>query len=134
MYANLLLEEEKMVFLKLLTYLSKIDNDISDNEVNFIKKIAIDIGVNIEDKFFNSEVKNLEELLSCFKSNQSKHILLTELINLALSDDNYSSEERKGVLEISKLLNVSDNKFSELENWIIEGNNWVSKGSRVVLN
>jgi len=133
MYANLLLDEEKITFLKILTYLSKIDNDISENEVAFIKKISEDIGMTINNNFFDLEIQGLKELLSHFKSVQSKHILLTELINLAFVDENYSSDERKGISEISKLLDVSDNKLSEIENWIVDGNNWLSKGSKLIL-
>ncbi|WP_321328445.1 hypothetical protein [uncultured Ilyobacter sp.] len=133
MYANLLLDEEKVVFLKLLTYLSKIDKNISENEVVFIERIAQDIGVVIDKNFFDLEVQDLKELLSSFKNEQSKNILLTELINLAFSDDNYSHDERKGILEISRLLDVSESKLSEIENWIIEGNTWLYKGSKLIL-
>ncbi|WP_163468189.1 hypothetical protein [Fusobacterium sp. IOR10] len=134
MFTNLLLEEEKSVFLKLLVYLSKIDNELSTNEVNFIKKAGHDIGIEVDNNIFDLKVGKLEDLLFQFKSKRSKKILLIELINIALADNNYSVEERGGILEISRILEISKNEVINIENWVVEGNKWISKGSKIILD
>lgn len=130
MFANLLVDEEKESYIKLLMFLSKVDDQLNDEEIDFIKKTAQEI--NYEGSLdFNEEIK-IEEVLAGIKNSISRNVVILELVNLAFADKDYTNSEREGIRNIAVLMGVSEQRLSEIEQWVSEGVQWANKGLEIV--
>lgn len=74
----------------------------------------------------------IEDLINNIASGISKNIVIMELINVALADNNYQESERAGVMSIARLMNVTEEKVEEIENWIQEGKTWANQGLNII--
>ncbi|DAB33683.1 MAG: hypothetical protein PWQ42_356 [Sulfurospirillum sp.] len=104
---------EKFAFLRLAQFLAKIDGLYSEKEKDLIDEYCFEMGIdNLE-----FENDNLEEILQEFKSNQSKKIVLLELMILAHVDDAFNEEEYQIIKKIKEIFKISKKEFSHYSSW-----------------
>ena len=128
MFTELLSVEEKMALLKLITGIAKADGEITKEEADFLSVYASEIGVSVDlDSDFS-----IEDTCALLCSYKAKIITMQEIIKMALVDGNYDEQERNGALIISQTLGIPLEKFLEIENWVIEGHNWVARGEKLL--
>lgn len=132
MFAKMLLDDEKECFIKLLIYLSNVDGKAGHEEIQFVKNIGYEIGVDSAGLWDSVDAATIEDLVSNISSPLSKNIVVMELINIAAADGNYLEKERAGILSIANLMNVPVEKVVEIEKWVQEGKIWASQGFSII--
>jgi uncharacterized tellurite resistance protein B-like protein len=134
MFANVLLDTEKDAFIKLLLYLSRIDGELSEEEITAIQQICLELDLDFSHVFEGKEhiVLNLKEILQQITSPLSKRVVILELVKLAHADKIYTETEHKGIQYIANILGVSEEKIVEIEEWVQEGVVWVNNGVKLI--
>ncbi len=107
MFLNRLKKKEKKAFLELAHHVARSDGDFSDDEKNIIEKYCMEM--QIENLAFNDKKFDIYDTLSKFKSQNSKKIVVLELMALIYSDD-YLHEGERVVLE--KILEEFDLSYN----------------------
>ncbi len=107
--------EEKVSFLKLAHYLARIDGDFARNEIETIKIYCMEMDIeNIE---FEEGNFSLEKCLETFKSEESRKIVLMELMALVYSDDNFDKKEKQIIKTIGDKFGFDNNTIFIYEQW-----------------
>jgi len=107
MFLNRLKKKEKKAFLVLAHHIARSDSDFSDDEKSIIEKYRMEM--QIDNIAFDDTKFDIYETLSKFKSDNSKKIVVLELMALIYSDD-YLHEGERVVLE--KILEEFDLSYN----------------------
>lgn len=110
MFLNRLEEIEKIAFLELAHHIARSDNDFSDYQKSIINAYCNEL--QIDDIKYNSDNFCLESTLNKILNEQSKKIILLEIMALIYSDNILHEEEKK-------ILDVMVDKF-ELNTVIVD--------------
>lgn len=117
--------EEKVAYVKALLYVASLDEKIDDSEKEAINTIGklYDIPEEYYSDIWNSINKNsnIKKILEPIVKRNLKLMLINDLISLCYADGEYSDKEKKGVRNISLLLDVEKSKVDEFES-IMEEN------------
>lgn len=128
MFVDQLMETEKRALMSLLIDISKADGDLAEQEINFLSAYSTENGIALNLEQYIS----LPDACDLIKSNKGKIIVIQEIVKLAIVDGHYDEAERKGALAIAEMLGVQLAKFQEVENWVLDGKQWVSKGLHMI--
>lgn len=136
MFANVLLDTEKEAFIKLLLYLSRIDGEISQEELSNIQQCCLELEVDLSHIFHGESqiMLQLDEILQQITHPISKRAVLLELVNFAHADKTYAAAEQQGIRSIAAALGVSEIKVHEIEQWVQEGITWADRGLKIINN
>ncbi|WP_052353855.1 hypothetical protein [Neobacillus jeddahensis] len=106
--------EEKQAFLELATLVARIDGNLSIFENSILNRYQREM------KLENYNIKGLgiEEILSMFKNERSKYIVLAELFQLIYSDGVFHEHESKSVHLIKTHFGFDANEFGSFKDWI----------------
>lgn len=124
-------DEEKIVFLRVLVALAKIDDNFDNDERNFIKDLAIIFGIG---KAKTEEVLaplSDEELIreaSKIKNRQAALQLVKEACLLANSDGDLSEREIILIGKIGQAMGVELEKIEQISQWVIDRIVWLEQG------
>lgn len=118
-------EKEKLAYLKALLYIATIDEDFDSEEEEHVINIGNIYGISKDSineliSSIENRKESLEDILSEIKERKSKLSLLYELIYLCYVDGNYSDKEKLGIKNITKTLNIEDEKIEEIESLVKE--------------
>ena len=129
MFVNILSSEEKKVLFQLLLAIAKADGSLPKEEIDYLSAYAAEYSIDFD---LNME-PDLEQACSQLRSFKSKVVAIQEIVKIALVDGHYDDAEKKGALMIANLLQLSTEKFEEIESWVIEGQKWVLKGEEMLI-
>lgn len=124
-------DEEKIVFLRVLVALAKIDDNFDNDERNFIKDLAVIFGIG---KAKTEEVLaplSDEELIreaSKIKNRQAALQLVKEACLLANSDGDLSEREIILIGKIGQAMGVELEKIEQISQWVIDRIVWLEQG------
>jgi uncharacterized tellurite resistance protein B-like protein len=106
--------EEKMAFLELAALISEIDGQLSIYEQPILNRYEKEMGVE------DYDIKGLaiDDILKYFKTERSKNIVLTEILQLIFSDGVFHDQERESVRLIKKHFGFDSSEFSDFKDWI----------------
>lgn len=118
-------EKEKIAYLKALVYIATIDEEISEDEKEYLLKISNVYGLNQKQtenliKAVINREEDLEDILSQILDRKTKLMLIYELIALCYADGKYSGAERVGIKNIAKILNIENEKIDVIEGLLNE--------------
>lgn len=116
--------EEKGAYLGAIASLATADHAASDEEVEFLERLADAAGVTPAQK--SSVVKaateisgaELEQCLKILENSDLRFSLLTDLISFAKSDNSYSDEEKAIIKKMAARLKVNDEQFTLLDEFV----------------
>jgi uncharacterized tellurite resistance protein B-like protein len=117
-------EHEKAAYLGALAGLSTADREASDEEVEHLREIARAAGLSEEDEQKILEAakdisgNDLKKSLDILKGSDLRYSLITDLIALAKADESYTEDERQNIERVAKYLNVDQNQFSVLDQFV----------------
>ena len=117
-------EHEKAAYLGALAGLSTADREASDEEVEHLREIARAAGLSGEDEQKILEAakdtsgNDLKKSLDVLKGSDLRYSLITDLIALAKADESYTEDERQNIERVAKYLNVDQNQFSVLDQFV----------------
>lgn len=120
---------EKHAMLKLVGYLAASDEDISLAERAFVRELAEELEISADDGVFEQlDAQNLANLCAAFTRESARRIVLVELINLALSDDIYFTEESATIEAIARLMGIESQVLEAIDDWVRRGDQWQAEG------
>lgn len=108
--------EEKEAFLELASLIASIDGKLSIYESSIIEKYQKEM------RLENYAIKGLvlEDILKRFKSERSKNIVLTEILQLIFSDGVFQEQERESVRLIKTYFGFDPNEYGSFKEWIMK--------------
>jgi len=106
--------EEKTAFLELAVLIASIDGNLSIFETTILNKYQKEL--ELED--YVPTGMAVEEILKTFKSERSKNIVLTELLQLIYSDGVLQDQENEIVGLIKEHFGFDPDEFGSFKDWI----------------
>ena len=122
-------DQQKTIFLKTLLFASKVDGDVDNNEVQYIKKMSVKYKVNDIKKIFEpiSEGGLLVEL-RCLTERTWALELVKELFRLGHEDGDLGDEEVLFIGRVGRALGVENEKIEQISSWVIDYLIWKEQG------
>jgi hypothetical protein len=108
--------KEKFSFLQLAHYLARIDNKYGPREEEIILEYCTEMGIENLDAF-DSVNFSLEGILKDFKSEQSKRIVILELMILIHIDYTFHWNEQKLMEKISDSFGINLEDVNDYSQW-----------------
>lgn len=124
-------EDEKVVFLKALTRLAKIDGHLDESEKEFIKEIAVVFKVPASRHDDIMKVKDDNEVVDAVKLIQDRKKaleLVKEMCLLANSDSDLSDNETLLIGRVGQAMGVELEKIQQISQWVIDRIIWIEEG------
>ncbi len=106
---------EKFAFLHLAHFLARIDGYFSQSEQEIIHEYCVEMG--IDDIFFDPSEFDLHKTLQQFKSFQSQHIVMMELMLLIYSDSEFNEKEHQMITEIANFFGIDKALLERFAKW-----------------
>lgn len=124
-------KEEKTAFIALLCMLSAIDGTIRNEEIDYIKELAEQMGTDIKQSYFTYPRELGVCKASLIKDRRLALELLKNMFALAYTDNLFSDSEGHFICEISDALNIEPQKVSEISSWIIDRIIWLEQAALI---
>ncbi len=120
---------EQRVLMELLVYMARADGQVADAEREVLHQYADLVRVDFDE--IDGDLSP-EELVPHFTSPESRVIVLAELFRLSHLDGLFSDGEQSAILEIASLMGVPMMLLREIEQWVVEGLQWVWRGEEIL--
>ena len=126
---QMMTDNQRTVFLKVLLFASKIDGHVDEQEVGYIKKIATKYKVSDIKRIFDpvTEEELLDEL-TCLSERKWGMELIKELFRLGYTDSNLTEEEIFFIGHVGSKLDIEKSKIEQISNWVIDYLVWKEQG------
>lgn len=111
---------ERKAYIQAIASIATADGTATVEELEYILALSNEVGLSDSDKESIMESaksandESLFEGLTVLKNSELRFSLLSDLINLAESDQLYHEEERKNVEKIAAFLNINPQQFEAL--------------------
>jgi uncharacterized tellurite resistance protein B-like protein len=130
MFADKLTQEQRQVVFDLAANLAAADDEISEEEVQYLKDFSSAYGIDYD---LDKADIDIDALLQVMNTRQSKIITLQELIKISYKDGHFGEEEQEKVFLIAQKLGLNNPEFMlRLEKWVRQGFDWVYEGEQMV--
>lgn len=116
MFLSLFTDRERDLFYTLALHLVESDGIITGEEKTLLENFKIESGREL--KRINETPNEIINELS-LSSDKIKNCILLELISIALSDNNYTSNERSIISKVVLEFEISDTKFKDIFDWVV---------------
>ncbi|XJZ25694.1 hypothetical protein ACF5W4_09720 [Bacillota bacterium Lsc_1132] len=116
MFLAELQKEEKEAFLELASLIAFVDGNVSIYENSIIEKYHREMGLE------NYKIKGLsiDDILKRFTTEQSKNIVLAEILKLIYSDGVFHDSERESIRLIKTHFGFDPNEYGSFKDWIVK--------------
>lgn len=117
-------EREKGAYLAALASLSTADRQASQEEVDHLREMAQAAGLSQQQEQFIIDSANditgeeLKKCLDVLKTSQLRYSLITDLIALAKTDENYTEDEKENIEKIAQYLGVDNTQVDVLDEFV----------------
>ena len=108
--------KEKFSFLQLAHYLARVDNKYGPREEEILLEYCAEMGIENLDSF-DRENFSLDGILKDFKSEQSKRIVILELMILIHIDHTFHLNEQKLMQQISQNFGINLEDVNDYSQW-----------------
>lgn len=121
-------DEEKGAYLGAIASIATADRQASPEEIEYITALAD--SANLSEAQRNAVIQaangvsaeDLKRCLDILKGSELRFSLVTDMIAFAESDQNYSAEEKASVEKIAQYLNINQQQFSLLDQFVKKTN------------
>ena len=130
MFADQLTQEQRQAVIDLAANLAAADNEISDEELQYLKDFSQ--AYNIE---FDLDKTNLDiqAALSKLDTKKARVITLQELIKLSYKDGHFGREEQEKVFLLAQKMGLNNTDFlMRVEAWVRQGFDWIYEGEQML--
>ncbi|MBN2648067.1 MAG: TerB family tellurite resistance protein [Thiotrichales bacterium] len=130
MFADQLTQEQRQAVFDLAANLAAADNEISDEELQYLKDFSQ--AYNIE---FDLDKANLDiqAALSKLDTKKARVITLQELIKLSYKDGHFGREEQEKVFLFAQKMGLNNTDFlMRVEAWVRQGFDWIYEGEQML--
>ena len=130
MFVNRLTQEQKQAVFDLAVNLANADNNLSVEEINYLKEFSDKHDIKYD---LDKSNINVDDTLVVFNKAYCKIILLQELIKLSYRDGHFGKEEQEKVFMIAQKTGMNDPELIlRIEKWVREGVNWSYEGEQML--
>ncbi len=122
-YTKAMTENEKKIFMKALVKLAKADNNVDDEEKDFIRGMAIMFNLpksSLSEITENISDDELLKLLSSIKDRRLAMDLIKEMCMLANFDGDMSEEEIFLIGKAGEAMGLDLEKIQDISQWVID--------------
>ena len=109
-------EKELDLYFKTLTAVANIDGEFDKKEKAFIEDQAALIGFDIKEYLDHPE-QNMAFLVDKEISDTCGKVILRDCLLLCYADGIFNEFERRAMMNVSRLLGVDDQDFTEIDKW-----------------
>ncbi|MBD0378299.1 MAG: TerB family tellurite resistance protein [Flavisolibacter sp.] len=115
---------EKGAYLCAIASIATADRQASEEEIEFLGQLADEAELSPEQKqaviqaATDIKGEDLKQCLDVLKGSDLRFSLIADLIAFANADQNYSPEERANVEKIAQYLNINQQQFSFLDQFV----------------
>ncbi len=117
-------DSEKTAYLSILTALATSDREATNEELEHIRELSAQAGLSDEQESKIIEAgkdasgDDLKNSLDVLKESDLRYGLITDLITIAKADEHYTSDEQKNIERVSRYLNINNDQFSVLDEFV----------------
>ncbi len=130
MFSDKLTQKQRQVVFDLAANLAAADNDVSEEEVNYLQSFADAYG--IEYSLDKADI-SIDDLIAQLDSKVSRIITLQELIKLSYKDGHFGKEEQDKVFLIAQKMGLNDAALiMRIEKWVRQGFDWMYEGEQML--
>lgn len=130
----------KISGIRLLICVAQADGYVDDMEKEWIyHQVGQDVFSVRDRQVFHDDMENpkdwkvLAEEICPLLTRKDKLLLIRKLFKLAALDKHIKVEEKKMIYEISHTIKVEVDKIEQIENWVMDGINWISEWDQILL-
>ncbi|MBD3755385.1 MAG: TerB family tellurite resistance protein [Gammaproteobacteria bacterium] len=130
MFADRLTQEQRQVVFDLAAYIAAADNDVSEEEVQYLKDFSDAYGIQYD---LNKANIKISELIQKLDSKQARIITLQEIIKISYKDGHFGKEEQDKVFMIAQKMGLNDPELlMRIEKWVRQGFDWIYEGEEML--
>ena len=121
-------DEEKGAYLGAIASIATADRQASEEEIEYITALADSANLSEAQRDAVIQAANgvsnedLKRCLDILKGSELRFSLVTDMIAFAESDQNYSAEEKASVEKIAQYLNINQQQYSLLDQFVKKTN------------
>ena len=130
MFADQLTQEQRQVVFDLAVYLAAADNEVSDEEIQYLKDFSGAYG--IEYNLDKTDI-DLNKALATLDSKKARVITLQELIKISYKDGHFGEEEQDKIFLLAQKMGLNNTDLlMRIEAWVRQGFDWVYEGEQML--
>ncbi len=130
MFLDRLSKEQHQAIFDLAANLAAADNEISEEEVQYLKDFSTAYGI---DYALNKADINVAETLSKLDTKEIRIIALQQLIKISYKDGHFGKEEQDKVFLIAQKMGLNDPELMiRIEKWVRQGFDWLYEGEQML--
>jgi tellurite resistance protein len=130
MFADRLTQEQRQVVFDLAAYIAAADNDVSEEEVQYLKDFSDAYGIQYD---LNKANIKISELIQKLDSKQARIITLQEIIKISYKDGHFGKEEQDKVFMIAQKMGLNDPELlMRIDKWVRQGFDWIYEGEEML--
>lgn len=122
-------ESERTAYLGAIASIATADHSSTEEEIEFLKAMIQTSGVSPEAEAEilaaakEENPSRLKDWIEQLKHSELKYSLVADLIAFAASDNDYSEEEKQSIKKIAAALNISNEQYGLLNQFVAEAEN-----------
>lgn len=130
MFLDRLSKEQHQAIFDLAANLAAADNEISEEEVQYLKDFSAAYGIDYD---LNKADIDVVKTLSKFNTKEVRIIALQQLIKISYKDGHFGKEEQDKVFLIAQKMGLNDPELMiRIEKWVRQGFDWVYEGEQML--
>jgi tellurite resistance protein len=130
MFADKLTQEQRQVVFDLAANIAAADNDISDEEIQYLKDFSSAYGITYD---LEKADINFDDAVTLLDTKQAKVITLQELIKISYKDGHFGKEEQDKVFMVAQKIGLNDPELlMRVEKWVRQGFDWIYEGEQML--
>ena len=130
MFVDRLSPEQRQALFDLAAMTAAVDNDVSDEEMQYLKDFSQAYGIEFD---LNKSHLKVTDLLAKMDSKLAKVVTLQELIKVSYKDGHFGPEEQDKVFLIAQKMGLNDPELIlNIERWVRQGFDWIHEGEQLL--
>ncbi len=130
MFLDRLNKEQHQAIFDLAVNLAAADNEISEEEVQYLKEFSEAHGIEYD---LNKSDIDVAERISKFNTKEVRIIALQQLIKISYKDGHFGKEEQDKVFLIAQKMGLNDPALMiRIEKWVRQGFDWRYEGEEML--
>ncbi|HEY9017065.1 TerB family tellurite resistance protein [Thiomicrospira sp.] len=130
MFVDRLTQEQRQALFDLAVMTAAIDNDISEEELQYLKDYSEAYSVPYD---LDKSGLAVVDLLGVMDSKLAKVITLQELIKISYKDGHFGPEEQDKVFSIAQKMGLNNPELIlSIERWVRQGFDWIHEGEQLL--
>jgi len=130
MFADQLTQEQRQVVFDLAANLAAADNDVSDEEIQYLKDFSSAFGIDYD---LDKSDLDIEKAVAILDTKKARVITLQELIKVSYKDGHFGREEQEKVFLLAQKMGLNNTDFlMRVEAWVRQGFDWIYEGEQML--